>query len=104
MKNDQWFEPGDKVMRVGGNGTGYPQALHKCPNGAPQLGKVYCVSECWRGLYTNLITLTGFDPVIDKLGRKVGFPAFAFRKVDEIKLILSAIQKKEVKREEVVTV
>jgi hypothetical protein len=94
--NDQVFEPGDEIMRVG----------HADPRGicipysgtSPKFGEVYCVEDFGHGHIFNWVMPVGFGgPFYDSKGRKIGWAASAFRKASEIKLILEAVKKVEAK-------
>lgn len=99
MRNDdQWFEPGDKVVRV----THKNQAkIPFNPNLAPY-GKVFCVESCFynAGLKRNNITLIG----VANTWPAKGFVAANFRKVEEIQLCVRAAEtmKTPKKQEELV--
>lgn len=82
--NEIWFNPGDKVMRVGNNTPGI--ACIHYPHDRPVFGKVYCVAECFRNQNHTQVWLVGFPPGYGICGHKVGWPADAFRLVEEIKL------------------
>jgi len=98
MSNDQWFQPGDKVMRVAGNtknGSIYPTNRRK-----PRYGEILCVEDFWEGPNYNVVMFVGFGGwAYDHRGWKVGWPASAFRKVDEIKLIVEAVEKGRIEQE-----
>jgi hypothetical protein len=90
-KNDIYFEPGDKVMRVASEcrHTGRKSNTGK----APEFGKVYCVEDFYEGSEFNVVMLVGFGGwVYDSRGRPVGWRAINFRKVDEIKICLRAVE------------
>jgi hypothetical protein len=83
--NDQWFQPGDKVMRVAfaawdfglpTEGVDYPPETEK--------GKVLCVAACTTHGKYNFVRFVGV----------VGFYyACCFRKIEEIKLCVRAAEK-----------
>lgn len=91
MTNDQYFQPGDKVMRVMEDApllALFPiKVRHPNP---PEFGRVYCVERCFAGGVCNLVHLVGIwhDTTAD--GRPKGFPAMMFRRVEEIKLCVRA--------------
>jgi hypothetical protein len=90
--SDQVFQPGDKVMRVSGNRP--DGVVMKYERTCPQYGQVYCVEDFWRGPRFNVVMLVGFGGWrYDSHGRKVGWVASAFRKVEEIKLCVEAVRK-----------
>ncbi len=95
-KSDQYFEVGDKVMRVEPRsmpGT-YP---HEGP--FPKMGVVYCISDFWEGPEFNVVMLVGFGGFrYDALNRPIGWRAVYFRKVEEIKICLQAVAKIETKK------
>jgi hypothetical protein len=96
MKNDQWFEPGDKVVRVMTRAE-FLAIVGKVPKtGALKIewGTVYCVEYCWRGTRMNLVRLVGIPNTIRKNGEVRGYPAIAFRKVEEVQLCVRAVQKR----------
>jgi hypothetical protein len=96
IPNDQWFEPGDKVTRVSRaidlgmtpppsipriNGTGY--------------GRILCVERCSTSTYGNLVRFVGITHYA-----KGGCLARCFRKVEEIRLCVEALEKaKQAKRD-----
>lgn len=86
IPNDQWFEPGDKVMKVSNCNLG--KNIH--PQGSTQMGKVYCIEACWRGLHCNAVNFIGFDQIFGVRGLRLGWPAQDYRKVEEIKLCVKA--------------
>lgn len=90
MQNDQWFLPGDKVMRVS-SGSALGTAVEHPPSHHPQYGVVYCVEDCWAGPLFNAVMLVGFGGWQYQNGMKAGWQACAFRKVEEIKLCVMAI-------------
>lgn len=87
--NDQWFQPGDKVMRVVGNGR---PGIH-CDAGSPQMGQVYCVEAFYEGPKFNAVMLVGFGGWRYVAGNPypIGWRASFFRKVDEIRLCCKAV-------------
>lgn len=82
MKNDQWFEPGDKVMRVASAPIIMPET---------DFGIVLCVDRCEyissrsysRVFFVGIPSPTGY-----------GHLANNFRKVEEIQLCVRAAKKK----------
>jgi hypothetical protein len=85
--NDQWFEPGDKVMRVS-----YPEDIGLVATGyrpiETHFGKVLCVDDCWTGNGFSAVSFVGVPDPWDR-----GFYACCFRKVEEIKLCVRAAEK-----------
>lgn len=80
--NDQWFEPGDKVMRVAyAEELGLPSNGRRLPE--TEFGKILCVSYC-----------TVFEGYT--VGHFVGIEGFehtdCFRKVEEIRLCVDALK------------
>ena len=94
MRDEPYFKPGDKVMRVnpGHRPGNYPG--NDIP-GFPQMGQVYCVEDFYEGPQFNAVMLVGFGGwrrhPID--GSPVGWRAADFRKVEEIKLCVAAVQR-----------
>jgi len=83
------FNPGDKVMRVGGNTPGVP-LFSGFPSGhGPKLGTVYVVQNCWPTNHGMLCGIVGFPIIFNSLGEQCGWPCSAFRKFEEIKKELS---------------
>jgi hypothetical protein len=84
MKNDQYFEVGDKVMRVARIQVRPDQAIGIDD---PEYGLVYCVTQIWRGRRGwNLIKLAGMR----NSSERHGYLAINFRRVEEIQLCVSA--------------
>lgn len=83
--NDQWFEPGDKVMQVMSTAElGRPTS----GRGGSLRGKVLCVLQCWanwRGY--NVVAFVGIPD--DGRGRY----AACFRRVEEIRLCVRAAER-----------
>lgn len=102
MQNDQWFNPGDKVMRVS---RGNPFRLGyfvPAPKDAVE-GEVYCVTQCWKATQGwNLVLFTGFPIEFSSNGELCGFLAANFRRVEEIQLCVNAV--KQIKQPQPVTV
>lgn len=94
MRNDVYFSPGDKVMRVSSESG--PITV-ECRNGSPQFGVVYCVEDFYEGPQFNVVMLVGFGGWVWVPGYKhpAGWRATAFRKVEEIKLCVEAIKRTE---------
>lgn len=98
--DNQWFNPGDKVMQVNDN----------CPPGAVtvrendiQYGVVYCVKEFWTDCGINWIDLVGFPTEYDPIdGERIAWTACNFRRVDEIKLCVAAAKHIKQREEELV--
>lgn len=89
MKQDYWFEPGDKVMRVayGPEVVKFPSWQKLPPNS--EKGKVLCVHSCWQEVDGwNRVLFVGI-PIVPGSG----FLAACFRRVEEIKLCVKAAQK-----------
>lgn len=89
--NDQWFEPGQKVMRVSDNLASDCTKLG-LPYDSPEFGEVLCVTECWSAWDINHVSFVGYPATYD-LGQKIGFWTNNFRKVEEIKLCVEALKK-----------
>lgn len=98
MKNDQWFEPGDKVMRVCDvEDSGFPEGLAK----SPPYGEVLCVVDFCEQDDGNLCLFAGYPMTIYD-GKEWWETAACYRKVEEIRLCVKAAQAiKEIKPEEV---
>lgn len=101
MKQDQWFEPGDKVMRVSriGPDERYKSAPSKYD---AKEGVVYCVEQVRISFHENVImNLIGLPKKYTSDGRLLGFLTSNFRKVEEIKLCVQAAEamKKEQTKE-----
>lgn len=89
--NDQWFEPGDKVMRV--KASDYEEWQRMTP-----FGKVFCVKDCW-------ICLSDGRPTMRLVGLEEHTSLTErFRKVEEIQLCVRAAEamKNPKKQEEMV--
>ncbi len=87
--NDQWFEPGDKVMRVAlASLLGLP-VTDLGPQRETDFGRVLCVERCWRVAGQNWVTFVGVPN-----GPNEAWYACCFRKVSEIKLCVSAVNRK----------
>ncbi len=98
--NDQWFEPGDKVMRVATSSEAVGDIRghwwyekDDAPKSGPQFGRVYCVEDFWEGPRFNVVMLVGFGGWRYHGSFKVGWAASCFRKVEEIKLCVEAVKK-----------
>lgn len=92
MQNDQWFSPGDKVMRVSRGNPFRLGFFAPAPKDAVE-GEVYCVSACWQSDHGwNLVTFVGFPREFYANGVEKGFLAINFRRVEEIKLCINAIK------------
>lgn len=81
------FAVNDKVVRVGGNATRHVNRSFPSGKG-PKKGEVHCVTDCWLdpGLGKYLLRLAGFPEWEHPSGDKMGWPASAFRKVEEVGL------------------
>lgn len=98
MRNsDQWFQPGDKVMRVGSE-CRRDHAIPAPPSGWPEWGQVYCVEDFWEGPQFNVVMLVGFGGWVVINGMNVGWRAVNFRKVEEIKLCVAAVNRAPVQQ------
>jgi hypothetical protein len=86
------FAPGDKVVRVGFNR--HPNAKRFPGDFGKDVafGVVYCVEDFWEGPLFNVIMLVGFGGWRYHHNQKVGYPASAFRKVEEIQICVKAAQ------------
>lgn len=96
--NDQWFEPGDKVMRVAHDPyKNCPRIQRRGTDLAPY-GKVFCVSDFCASDLGNTVKFVG---IANSIG-SIGFAARNFRKVEEIQLCVRAADamKKPKKQEE----
>lgn len=88
MKNDQWFSPGDRVMRVSSAAAlGFPYRA-KIPESG--FGKILCVAGCWQ-------TASGWNAVkfvgVLNSSPDIGFLAACFRRVEEIRLCVEAAKR-----------
>jgi hypothetical protein len=91
VNNDQWFQPGDKVIRVASI-CHNPGRRH--PGGAPQFGKVYVIRDCWTCEHGyNRVSVVGFSEGTNSGGFRAGWVATNFRKVEEIRLCIEAVKK-----------
>lgn len=94
---DQYFKPGDKVMRVGFNPAGGQAAPPEVRGDRPipEFGTVYCVADFFEGPSHNAVVFVGHGGWARILGNPypIGWPASAFRKVEEIKLCISAVNR-----------
>lgn len=86
MKQDYWFERGDKVMRVAyADQLGLSFQVNTRPE--TDFGIVLCVEKCWQGVDgMNRVTFIG----VQMWGQCY---ASCFRKIEEIKLCVKAAQK-----------
>lgn len=92
-KDDQWFSPGDKVMRVAGNTSGRPLINEPHGNG-PKYGVVYCVEDFIEYSNCNVVMIVGFGGWRTSInGLRTGWPAASFRRVEEIRLCVEAANK-----------
>lgn len=97
MNNDRMvFSPGDKVMRVSNSRS---QHANYIPAPRVAFGVVYCVEDFWAGPQFNVITIVGFGGWRYRNGKKVGYYAGGFRKVEEIRLCVAALQHGEQPKE-----
>lgn len=88
MKNYQWFEPGDKVMRVGYEKTLADNDLVKYledDNGSTPLGRLFYVHQCY-------IDPLDSQPTMQLVGCSCEFLTHNFRKVEEIQLCVKAAE------------
>lgn len=92
--SDQWFEPGDKVMRVSYSQPGEGRRIREVRK-SPQYGEVLCVMECWEGPTCNVVDFVGFGgPDYDAAsGLRWGWEATCFRKVEELQLCVQAVER-----------
>ncbi len=91
--DDQYFQPGDKVMRVSSPvASGYTRPDNYGMKDMPEYGIVYCVEDFWEGPQFNVIMLVGVGGWRYHGGMKVGWQARRFRKVEEIKLCVGALE------------
>lgn len=88
--SEQFFQPGDKVMRVA-TISRRPVGPEYAPKRVPQFGEILCVEDCWGTTIGNQVMFAGFGGPYFFNGRKTGWQAEAFRKVEEIKLCLAAV-------------
>jgi hypothetical protein len=85
---DQWFEPGDKVMRVAeAHLLGFPNCSGPIARGT-EFGNVLCVQSC---VVLNGINRVFFVGIESHNGRP--FFACCFRRVTEIQLINRATRR-----------
>lgn len=100
MKNDQWFEPGDKVVRVcWGDSLGIDPSRINPTVEAPE-GDVYCVTHFRNNGSWNEIWLAGFgEPPTED-----GFFAACFRRVEELRLCVEAAERMKKPSEKEATV
>lgn len=97
MKNDdQWFEPGDKVMRVADQ-----YADTDALGGGPPFNVVLCVARFSEDPEGNLVECVGY-PILEDDETEWWDSASDFRKVEEIQLCVRAAEamKKPKKQEE----
>jgi hypothetical protein len=91
--DDQYFQPGDKVMRVAYAGQ-FPGARVRpgsTINNLTDFGRVLCVEACWlHPRIGNRVLFVGIPP-----REPLAWRAACFRKVDEIKLCVAAVKHKE---------
>lgn len=87
MKNDQWFQPGDKVMRVCcfDDVTGRQSCHPLVPE--TDFGKTLCVESVCKGPRGNRVFFVGIQSLSG-----IGWLAACFRKVEEIKLCAAALK------------
>ena len=89
--SEQYFNPGDKVMRVGSISL-RPIDRSILKRQPPQFGEILCVERCWKNGRHNYVMFAGFGaPYYSSKGYEIGLIAQNFRKVDEIKLCLAAV-------------
>jgi hypothetical protein len=94
--DDQYFQPGDKVMRVALSWQipGLKVRPDASLDPRTDFGRVLCVSHCCKRprMAGNRVFFVGIE------GRRrpaQGWCAACFRKVDEIKLCVAAVKRKE---------
>lgn len=85
---DQWFEPGDKVMRVAHASNSAMQRTNLHETDAPY-GQVFNVEECSHHKGYSWVALTGIN---------LWLLANNFRKVEEIRLCVEAVKKTKTKK------
>lgn len=87
MKNDdQWFEPGDKVVRVADQ-----NADTDTRDGGPPFNVVLCVARFCEDPEGNLVECVGY-PVLEDDETEWWDSASDFRKVEEIQLCVRAAE------------
>lgn len=91
--NDQWFQPGDKVMEVlTDEEVEAAMPLAQFGEDAPtRQGVVYCVERFKEFPWSNAVVLSGVGA--DRPMDERWIPAIYFRKVEEIKLCARAAKK-----------
>lgn len=90
------FQPGDKVIRIGDNTPGIP-IVHSFMGHTPKYGDVHCVEYCfcapnrpWRFQ----VWIVGFEKYYLR-DQPCGWPATAFRKVEEARDVIAAEKETE---------
>lgn len=100
--DDQWFEIGQKVVRVSMENYG---TLPSVGVREAEIGPVYCVADFFEAhemeVQLNWIHLVGF-PTHDAEGDEIGYPAANFRRVEEIQLCVKAAEMMKKPKEEAV--
>lgn len=91
MNTDQYFSPGEKVMRVAYADTLGLPVTRKAVAQA-DFGRVLCVEFCWEGPVGNLVMFVGI-PLPVPHGCIGGFHAACFRRVSEIQLCVRAAKR-----------
>jgi hypothetical protein len=94
MKDDQYFQVGDKVMLV--DETPPLLGCHPDPvdDDEVDFGIIYVVAEFEEDLeYYNVISFVGQRPLFVLDGATQGWPACCFRKIEELKLCVQAAAK-----------
>lgn len=96
--DDQYFQPGDKVMRVRYGQTPDGFARTGNPQG-PVFGKVYYVQAVLRAVCGwNAMTLVG----VPTSPGKIGYLCYNFRRVEEIQLCVRAAERAKKPEEQTV--
>lgn len=101
MNNDQWFEPGEKVVRVCELRNVLPGIpSNKLPiHPDTDFGKILCVHSCEYNIVANLVHFVGVQPRDNT--EMFGWVAACFRRISEVQLCVKAAQhfKKPVEEE-----
>jgi hypothetical protein len=96
MERGPLFKAGDKVMRVGAAVPGHALVPKAKMGGRPipEFGVVYCVEDSFEGPQWNAVVFVGGGGWLhapELTPYPIGWPAAAFRKVEEIKLCVAAV-------------
>lgn len=92
--DDQWFQPGDKIMLV--SHKTYGEVAKDYKGAKPKMGVIYCVEDFFEGPQFNVVMLVGFGGWHWEGNYKCGWFAGNFRKVEEIKLCVQALNKEPI--------